>query len=129
MGFCNNISQDKHRVDLFGAKSQREGILKCLQRFLPSDKLHEDDGLSRYICRSCEMKILAFLKKEQELKTLFIATEYANQSACEGEQFKQGRGICMAYTLLMNTRNRELSMVQKMNTVVIGAGHATEKVL
>lgn len=37
--------------------------------------------------------------------------------------------ICMAYALLMNTRNRELSMVQKMNTVVIGAGHATEKVL
>ncbi|XP_028408673.1 uncharacterized protein LOC114531236 isoform X2 [Dendronephthya gigantea] len=35
--------------------------------------------------------------------------------------------ICMAYALLMNTRNRELSMVQKMNTVVIGAGHATEK--
>ena len=37
--------------------------------------------------------------------------------------------ICMAYALLMNTRNRELSMVQKMNTVVIGAGHATEKVM
>ena len=36
--------------------------------------------------------------------------------------------ICMAYALLMNTRNRELSMVQKMNTVIIGAGHATEKV-
>ena len=37
--------------------------------------------------------------------------------------------ICMAYALLMNTRNRELSIVQKMNTVVIGAGHATEKVM
>ena len=92
---CNNdVSQDKHRVDLFGAKSQREGVLECLQRFLQSNelaKLHEDDGLSRHICRSCELKILAFLKKEVELKTLFMTTECTNRSACEGERFKRGR--------------------------------------
>lgn len=89
---CNNdISQDKHRVNLFGAKSDREGLLKCLQKFLPRNLLHEDDGLSRYICRSCELKISAFLKKEQELKTLFLATESANRSACERERFKRGR--------------------------------------
>ena len=41
---------------------------------------------------------------------------------------RQVRPICMAYALLMNTRNRELSMDEKMNTVIIGAGHATEKV-
>ncbi|XP_028410627.1 uncharacterized protein LOC114533317 [Dendronephthya gigantea] len=90
---CNNdISQDKHRVDLFGAKSRREGILKCLQRFSPSEMLHEDDGLARYVCRSCELKVLAILKKEHELKSLFMATESANRSACDRERFKRGRG-------------------------------------
>ena len=90
---CNNdISQDKHRVNLFGVKSEREGLLRCLQKFLPGDLLHEDDGLSRYICRSCELKISAFLKKEQELKTLFLATESGNRAACERERFKRGRG-------------------------------------
>lgn len=86
-----DISENKHRVDLFGPKSQTEGVLECLQRFLPGEKLHEDDGLSRHICRSCELKILAFLKKEQELKTLFLATESTNRSHCEGERFKRGR--------------------------------------
>ena len=36
--------------------------------------------------------------------------------------------ICTAYAILMNTRNRELSMVQKMNSVILGTGHATQKV-
>ena len=77
---------------MFGVKSEREGLLRCLQKFLPSDLLHEDDGLSRYICRSCELKISAFLNKEQELKTLFLATESGNRAACERECFKRGRG-------------------------------------
>ena len=36
--------------------------------------------------------------------------------------------LCTAFGILMHTRNRELSLVQKLNTVVIGAGHATKKV-
>jgi hypothetical protein len=44
-----DISQEKHRLDQFRAKSQREGVLKYLQRILLTDKLPEDNGLSRYI--------------------------------------------------------------------------------
>jgi hypothetical protein len=36
--------------------------------------------------------------------------------------------ITMAYSILMNTRNRELTLVQKMIGIVLGAGQATKKV-
>ena len=36
--------------------------------------------------------------------------------------------LCTAFGILMHTRNRELSLVQKLNTVVIGSGNATKKV-
>ena len=36
--------------------------------------------------------------------------------------------ICNAFGILMHTRNRELSLVQKLNSVVLGAGNATKKV-
>ena len=36
--------------------------------------------------------------------------------------------LCTAFGLLMNMRSRELSLVQKVNTVVLGAGNATKKV-
>ncbi len=36
--------------------------------------------------------------------------------------------LCTAFGILMHTRNRELSLVQKLNTVVIGTGNATKKV-
>lgn len=36
--------------------------------------------------------------------------------------------IGAVYGILMNTRNRELSLVQKMNSVTLGAGQATKKV-
>ena len=65
--------------------------------------------------------------KEREPDILNIFTTIAApQLRLDGRQVPP---ICMAYALLMNTRNRELSMVQKMNTVVIAAGHATEKVM
>jgi hypothetical protein len=37
--------------------------------------------------------------------------------------------LCTAFGILMHLRSRELSLVQKINTVVIGAGNATKKVL
>ncbi len=36
--------------------------------------------------------------------------------------------LCMAYSVLMNQRWKELSLLQKLNTVTLGVGHATKKV-
>lgn len=91
---CNtNVSEDIHRVFLYGRKSERDGVFKCLQEFLSEDQklIHEDDGLSKYICRPCESKILSLVKTREELKSLFFATETANRRSCEVERFKRGR--------------------------------------
>ena len=90
---CNaDVRDDVHRVFLYGKKSERDGILKCLQEFCEDQRLmHEDDGLSQYICRTCESKILSFVKKKEELKSLFLATESANRRSCEKERFKRCR--------------------------------------
>lgn len=42
-----------------------------------------------------------------------------------GEQVPR---VCTAYAVLLNSRNRELSKVQKMSSILLGAGHATEMV-
>ena len=46
----------------------------------------------------------------------------------EEKDCKKTPRIAMAYSILMNTRNCHLTRVQKMIGVVLGAGHATEKV-
>ena len=37
--------------------------------------------------------------------------------------------LCSAFGILMNLRSRELSLVQKINTVILGAGSATKMVI
>ena len=41
---------------------------------------------------------------------------------------KEVPAICTAYCILMNQRWKELSLLQKINSVALGFGHATEKV-
>lgn len=41
---------------------------------------------------------------------------------------RQVAPICMVYALMMHTRWRELSLCQKIVAVVLGIGHATERV-
>ena len=41
---------------------------------------------------------------------------------------KEVPAICIAYCILMNQRWKELSLLQKINSVALGSGHATEKV-
>ena len=36
--------------------------------------------------------------------------------------------LCTAYGILMNTRWKELSLIQKVNGVLLGFGNATERV-
>lgn len=64
--------------------------------------------------------------KERAPDVLDILTTIAAPTVkLDGQQVPR---ICSAYALLLNTRNRELSLVQKLNTVILGAGHATQKV-
>lgn len=44
------------------------------------------------------------------------------------EDGSQVAPLCTAFGILMNTRSRELSLVQKVNTVILGAGSATKRV-
>ena len=46
----------------------------------------------------------------------------------KGNDGRQVMPLCTAYGILMNVRCRELSLVQKMNAVLLGVGNATKKV-
>ena len=45
------------------------------------------------------------------------------------EDGRQVVPICEAYAMLMNIRCRELSLVQKINTIVLGRGGGMKKVI
>lgn len=88
---CNKeLELESHPVDLYGLKSNREGILKCLQEFT-NNVIHKDDGLSKKLCRSCVNKLTTYNNKREEIQYLLLATEAANRSSNEGERFKRGR--------------------------------------
>jgi hypothetical protein len=90
---CNkDLSTEKHPASLYGKKSDKEGLLKCLQDFVEDNTIHEDDGLSKFICRSCVTKITYYLKRKTELKSLFLSTESANRDSLgKEERLKRGR--------------------------------------
>jgi len=46
----------------------------------------------------------------------------------KGNDGRQVMPICTAYSILMNVRCRELSLVQKMNAVLLGVGNVTKRV-
>ena len=46
----------------------------------------------------------------------------------KGNDGRQVMPLCTAYGILMNVRCRELSLVQKLNAVLLGVGNATRRV-
>ena len=46
----------------------------------------------------------------------------------KGSDGRQVMPLCTAYGILMNVRCRELSLIQKMNAVLLGVGSATKRV-
>lgn len=46
----------------------------------------------------------------------------------KGSDGRQIMPLCTAYGILMNVRCRELSLIQKMNAVLLGVGSATKRV-
>lgn len=49
--------------------------------------------------------------------------------AIKGDGEKQIPPLCTSYGILMNSRWKELSLIQKVNGIILGVGGATEKVL
>ena len=71
------------------------------------------------------MKILNEMKERAPDVLEFLVTIAAPTLKEDGRQVPP---ICEAYAMLMNIRCRELSLVQKINTIVLGRGGATKKV-
>lgn len=63
------ILQSNQPVCLFGVKSETEGILRLVRKFSEVD-IFADDGLPKYICRSCVVKAQNLQKKLDEFKVM-----------------------------------------------------------
>lgn len=72
------------------------------------------------------MKIVDEMKNRAPDVLDFLVTVAAPKLKEDGRQIP---AICQAYGLLMNTRCRELSLVQKVNTIILGRGGATKMVV
>lgn len=57
----------------------------------------------------------------------FLVTITVPQMKRDSEQ--QIPPLCTAYGILMNSRWRELSLIQKVNGILLGFGNATERVI
>ena len=57
----------------------------------------------------------------------FLVTIAVPQMKRDSEQ--QIPPLCTAYGILMNSRWRELSLIQKVNSIFLGFGNATERVI
>ena len=58
---------------------------------------------------------------------VLAAVAIPNVTAHE-DSAKQIAPLCTVYGILMFTRWKELSLIQKMNSILLSAGHATERV-
>ena len=58
---------------------------------------------------------------------VLAAVAIPNVTAHE-DSAKQIAPLCTAYGILMFTRWKELSLIQKMNSILLSTGHATERV-
>lgn len=58
----------------------------------------------------------------------FLVTIAVPQMKRDSDQ-QQIPPLCTAYGILMNSRWRELSLIQKVNGILLGFGNATERVI
>lgn len=88
---CN--CENARRVPLYGDKSKEEGLVKIIVRFAQLD-ISENDNFSKWVCRSCAMKISALRKKIDEFKSLCIETMKKQKEELESARMKRGRKDC-----------------------------------
>ena len=72
------------------------------------------------------MQILNEMKDRAPDVLEFLSTFAVPNLKDDGRQVAP---LCVAYGILMNQRCKELSLVQKINTVLLGTGSATKKVI
>ena len=75
-----------------------------------------------------DFKWITVLREMKERAPEVLNMSMAIAAPCIKTDNSQVAPICTAFGILMHTRNRELSLIQKLNSVVIGAGNATKKV-
>ena len=68
--------------------------------------------------------------KERVPDVLDVLAACCSNSKCTAHEdsAKQIAPLCTAYGILMFTRWKELSLIQKMNSILLSTGHATERV-
>ena len=76
---------------------------------------------------SWEKVITEMMEHVPDVLDVLVAVGIPNVKAHEDSK-KQIAPFCTAYGILMFTRWKELSLIQKMNSILLSTGHATERV-
>ena len=76
---------------------------------------------------SWEKVITEMMEHVPDVLNVLVAVGIPNVKAHEDSK-KQIAPLCTAYGILMFTRWKELSLIQKMNSILLSTGHATERV-
>lgn len=87
---CCSSDNTSNRVNLYGAKSKDDGIVSTIFH-LTGTQLNENDHFSKWICRSCALKISTLKKKVDELKTIFDETTRRQEEEFVTSRSKRGR--------------------------------------
>ena len=69
------------------------------------------------------------MEMKQHLPDVLDVLVSISSPAIKGDREKQIPPLCMSYGILMNSRWKELSLIQKVNGIILGIVGATEKVL
>ncbi|KAK2569818.1 hypothetical protein P5673_005669 [Acropora cervicornis] len=77
---------------------------------------------------SWEKVITEMMEHVPDVLDVLVAVGIPNVKAHEDSK-KQIAPLCTAYGILMFTRWKELSLIQKMNSILLSTGHATERTM
>ena len=73
-----------------------------------------------------ESIIMELHERAPDLLDFFVTVALPQAKKCTE---KNVPALCEAYGVLMNVRWQELSLIQKINTVLLGVGHTTARVI
>ena len=87
---CCSSDNTSHRVHLYGAKSEQMDLVSAIFR-LTGIKILENDNFSKWVCRSCTLKIDSLRKKLSEFKTVCEETARKQEEEFATSRSKRGR--------------------------------------
>ena len=65
-------------------------------------------------------------ERAPEVLDFLVTVAFPQAKKCEDKNIPP---LCEAYGILMNIRWQELSLIQKINTILLGVGHTTARVV